>query len=291
MARMKLLRLIALLCLVGVAPACVVQTTRQELTARDGTRLASSVAGQGDTAVLLIHCWCGNREFYAEQVCVLSDRYRVVSFDLPGHGASGRPARAWSVTGFADDVVAVADAYGLERIVLVGHSMGGPIALAAAARLRGRVIGIVGLDNLHDADRAMTAEMVEPFAAALEADFDANLRRAVASMLAPGADPALAQWISERALRTDPAAATALMRDFAALDLPGLMRGAGVPVRCINSASSPWPTNVAGNRRYCDFDAVVLDGVGHFLQLEAPARVNPLLRTTIDELAGRASAR
>ena len=62
----------------------------------------------------------------------------------------------------------------LPDVVLVGHSMGGPVALVAAAKLPGKVRGIVCADTLHNAETAMPREMVEQFAAAAEKDFPAR---------------------------------------------------------------------------------------------------------------------
>ena len=82
----------------------------------------------------------------------------------------------------------------------------------------------------------------------------------------------------------------ALLGDFARISLPGLFEGAGVPIRAINATPGPMTpqTNVVGNRRYADFDAVILDGVGHFLQLEAPDRFNAHLRDAIAALEATA---
>jgi len=57
---------------------------------------------------------------------------------------------------------------------------------------------------------------------------------------------------------------------------------AGVPVRVINA--DKWPTNLSGNRQYADFDAVILEGYGHFLMQEAPAELNAALSETVKSI-------
>ena len=255
--------------------------------APDTVEIAYDVRGQGEPTIVLIHCWCGNREFWREQVDELARDHRVVQLDLPGHGASGRNRERWTVTGFAPDVQAVADKLGLQRMILVGHSMGGPIALAAAARMQGRVVGVIGLDNLQDADRPMPREFAEKFARELERDFDTGMQGAIGQMLG-SEHPELAKWLTENAVKTDHAAAIALMRDFPNIDLGALFREAGVPIRNINSANPNFPTNVSANRKYADFTAQLMPGVAHFLQLEKPAEFNPRLRVAIAELEGPA---
>jgi len=81
------------------------------------------------------------------------------------------------------------------------------------------------------------------------------------------------------------ATGVALMRSFAAIDMPAWFREAGVPIRAINAAGGQ-PTQIEVNRRYADFDAVLMDGVGHYLHMTRPERFNELLLEAIDEIVG-----
>jgi pimeloyl-ACP methyl ester carboxylesterase len=73
----------------------------------------------------------------------LAPQFRVVALDHRGHGRGIRTPWPFRLEDCADDVIALADALGLERIILVGYSMGGPIALLARRRHAGRVSGLV----------------------------------------------------------------------------------------------------------------------------------------------------
>lgn len=78
---------------------------------------------------------------------VLADRYRIITFDLAGHGARPVPAgTTWEWQGLIDDVLAVADAADARRFHLVGESTGGTVALACAVDHPGRVAS-VGVSN------------------------------------------------------------------------------------------------------------------------------------------------
>lgn len=254
------------------------------LFTRDGVRMDWEGRGKGKPALVFVHCWCGNRNFWRGQIEELARDHQVFVLDLPGHGASGRNREHYTIEGLGADVAELVLALKLERVILVGHSMGGPVCLAAAARLRGRVVGIVGIDNLHDAERGMSADVIEPMAQRFEQDFPAAMEASMSGMLPPDVDPEVKAWILEQALRTDEKAAIELLRGFATLDTPRLLREAGVPVRCINSSSSPWKTNLAVNKKYADFDAVIIDGVGHFPQLEKPERFNETLKKVLERL-------
>jgi pimeloyl-ACP methyl ester carboxylesterase len=80
------------------------------------------------------------------------------------------------------------------------------------------------------------------------------------------------------------------MRDLFAVDTKKLLKEAGVPVRCINSAGGYQyfsPTAVETNRKYADYKAVTIDGIGHYPMLEKPAEFNAALRTLLAEFAGK----
>jgi pimeloyl-ACP methyl ester carboxylesterase len=284
--------------------ACAAPRTRpgaREFTAADGARLVYDDRGDargdlpdaGETAVVQVHCWCGDRAFWDAAVPEIAARYRVVAVDLAGHGESGRGRATWTVEGLADDVVDLIEALGLERVILVGHSMGGPLSLLAAPRLGGRLLGIVAVDTLHDVEHVWQAEMMEQWIASLAADWEPTMRQGVASMLPPGADRALAERIAAVACRTDRTAAVALIRDMFALDQAAALAACGVPVRAINAAAVlpiQIPTAVDTNRKYADFEAREMRGVGHYPMLERPAEFNALLMGELARLSAAAPA-
>jgi len=256
--------------------------------AADGVPIVYEVHGQGDMSVVFVHCWGCNREFWRGQIePVVAAGYRAVALDLPGHGDSGADRASWSVTSFAADVQAVADELQLERMVLVGHSMGGPVSLAVAGRDAGRVQGIICVDTLHDADFRMPEPMVNDLANRMEADYRGGLEDFVPQMFRPGADPAVIEWVIEQAVASDHPATIALMRDFPRLDMAGLFAEAGVPIRCINAAPADgqgMPTATETNRRYADFDVQLMEGVGHYPQLEMTPEFNDRLVAALAEL-------
>ena len=126
--------------------------------------------------------------------------------------------------------------------------------------------------------------MVQPAIDALEADYEAAAASLVRATLAPDADSALVDRITAGMKKTDPKVALALLRSFVDLDQAAALAACPAPVRCINAAH-PRATNTSGNRNVgADFDAVTIDGVGHFPMLEAPEAFNDRLRDVIEEL-------
>lgn len=261
--------------------------TVDTVLAADGTPIVYDLRGSGDVALVFVHCWACDRTFWREQLEAFASGYRVLSLDLAGHGASGHLRAAWSVTGLAQDVATVVRDAGLQRVVLVGHSMGGPVALLAAPLLPDRVEAVVCADALHDVEMTMSREVVEQLAGLFAADFRGTMEGMVGAMFPPGADTAIVDWVTRRAVAADSGPALALVRDYPNLDLPGAMRAVGVPVRCINAAPRPPAgpaTATETNRRYGDFDAVLIDSVGHYLMLERPSAFNTALLDVLGTL-------
>ena len=253
----------------------------------DGVPIAYDVRGQGEPTLVFVHGWSCDRDYWTQQLDEFAGDHRVVAVDLPGHGQSGKHRAFWSVDGFGDDITAVANALGLQRMILVGHSMGGFASLAAAARMPGRVIGVVGVETLHDAEMVYTSQMLAPVMEGFRADFPGTMSGAIDNMLPRDVDPDLESWIVNRSSRVDAQAALGVFASFAQLDVAGLFRNAGVPVRCINAEGKPpmtYPTQLETNRRYADFDAEFMPGVGHFLMLEEPRAFNSRLEDVIAAL-------
>jgi pimeloyl-ACP methyl ester carboxylesterase len=84
----------------------------------------------------------------------LAEVARVITPDLRGFGASDKPMGDYSMVSFADDLLRLIDALGLERIVLGGHSMGGYVALRFASSHRDRLAGLILVDSRAEADPA-----------------------------------------------------------------------------------------------------------------------------------------
>jgi len=265
----------------ATAPATQRSAVRQGTTpAPDGVPIAYDVRGAGDTALVFVHCWSCNRGFWKEQLDAFAGAYRVISLDLAGHGASGAGRARFTVAGLGGDVQAVVEALGLRRVILVGHSMGGPVALEAARLLRGRVVGIVAVDTLHDVTRPFPKAAFDGLVARYRADFPGTMDTFVGGMFPT--NPGARDWAMAEARKARPEVALALFGDFQNLDLPRMLSTAAVPVRCVNAAppNGP-PTSVEANRKHGDFDAVTVEGAGHFLQLEKPEAFNARLREVL----------
>jgi pimeloyl-ACP methyl ester carboxylesterase len=266
------------------------KATKKTVRADDGLNIVCEVRGKGDTALLFLHGWCGERAYWKNQVNVFAPDYVIVTLDQAGHGESGKDRKQWTAGGLAGDVESVVKDLGLKRVILVGHSMGGPVALMAAKRMPGTVVAVVGVDTLQNAELKRPEEDTKKLLEAFASDFKGTLRAGFPALLHEKTDPELKNWLLTRAEAQDEKMALGLMRDMMGLDTKTLIKDAKVPVRCINSAGGfkfHTPTNVAANKKYADYDAVLIEGVGHYPMLENPQEFNEKLRDVLKALKAK----
>lgn len=263
------------------------EAEKKTIKADDGVSLVCEVRGQGETAIIFLHGWCGDRDYWKHQAEAFAKDYRIVSVDQAGHGESGKDRKAWTLDSLAGDMQAVVKALDLKRVILVGHSMGGPVALAAAKKMPKVVVAVIGVDTLQDADKKRDDEMMKPIIEGFEKDFKGTMQMGIGGLLSEKADPELKKQIVDRAAKQDQKMALALMRELVGQDMKTLLKEAKVPVRCINSAGGYlWftPTSVENNKKYADYDAVLMENVGHYPMLEKPEEFNKKLAEVLKGL-------
>ncbi|NDH41758.1 MAG: alpha/beta hydrolase, partial [Gammaproteobacteria bacterium] len=148
---------------------------------KGGVDIHYELVGSGSPTLVFIHGWNCDRSYWSGQIPVFAATNQVVAIDLAGHGDSGVGRDEWTMANFGEDVAAVADALRLEDMILVGHSMGGPVALEAARRLKARVRMIIGADTLNDVSMTFPDEQLSGMLAAMEADFQGTVEGLVRS--------------------------------------------------------------------------------------------------------------
>jgi 2-hydroxy-6-oxonona-2,4-dienedioate hydrolase len=115
---------------------------RQHFVNAAGIRTRIVEAGSGPTLVM-VHGTGGHLEAYTRNVRELSQHFRLVLFDMVGHGLSEKPNRPYLIDYLSDHLVAVLDVLGIERAHLSGESLGGWVAAWTAAHHPDRVDRLV----------------------------------------------------------------------------------------------------------------------------------------------------
>ena len=257
---------------------------RKTCQAPDGVTIVYSAAGAGEPALVFIHGGLADRTFWDAQFKAFAGRHRLLALDLAGHGESGANRQKWGIPEFAADVRAVVEAEKPKRVILIGNSLGGPVAIEAALLLPGCALGVVGVDTFQDLGSKIGADEARQRAELFRGDFSGGLKQMLRALFHPDADPELVAEAERRMARTSPEAAYATLLSLAGYDTGAPARRMSVPVRAING--DLFPTDVEAVRRVkADFDAVILPHMGHYPMLERPEEFNRQLGLIIAELS------
>ncbi len=284
-ALMSLATLAMVVLVTGCGPS---QSIRHEhvttVNSADASPIVYGVRGQGDIAVVFIHCWTCNHEFWRPQIEAFSNDYRVIWLDLAGHGLSGSNRTQYTMEAFGKDVAAAVTASDAKKVVLVGHSMGGPVAVEAADILGDKVIGIVGVDTFYTPfespkSEAAINEFVQPF----RDDFKQASEKLVRSMFVPTADPELVTSVVDQMSVADPEMGASAMYEilkWSARNKPSALDSYSSKLRNINADPS-------GDSQSGHQSVTLIPGVGHFIAQAKPHEFNEALRRILLEFQTR----
>lgn len=261
-------------------------TRAQRTPSADGVEIAYEVFGDPwaeGPPLVLVHGWSCDRSYWDAQVGPLSERHRVVTVDLAGHGESGMDRKWWTIASYGADVAAVLEVLDLHDAVLVGHSMGGDVIVDAARAAPDRVAGLVWVDAYRELGQPFPSEEIEAFVGNLESDFQAATYAFVSENLFPAeADADLVDRVSGDMAEAPPEVALpSILNSFQNGHLVPvvLQTEIDVPIVAINPADGTTDAESLG--RY-GVDVELLPGVGHFLMMEDPAGFNELLLRVLE---------
>ena len=250
----------------------------------DGVPIAYEVHGQGSPALVLVHCWSCDRSYWKEQIEYLSPQYQLVLVDLAGHGESGLGRKDYTMAAFGDDVAAVVNHLGLEKVVLVGHSMGSDVVVEAAKRLPGKVVGMVWIDEYKSFEQAATPEQVDAFLVPFRKDFRGTTDKFVRGLFGPNADPKLVDRVARDMASAPPAVGLSALRNafLNSAVIAASVDELKLPVVALNADRQPTDH---GSLAKHGVKAFVMPDIGHFIPQEDPARFNRSLDSVVKGLA------
>lgn len=278
-----LLVLLLLAALSACSPLETKKTAGPQVVASgaDGSAIHYGVRGEGDVTLVFVHCWTCNHRFWDRQIEHFSRDYRVVWLDLAGHGESDSRRERYTMQAFGQDVASVVEAVGARRVILIGHSMGGPVSVEAAGLLGGKVLGVVGVDTFHTGfpypqTETEIARMVKPF----EENFPATTQHMIGTMFTPQSDPAVKDWVMTQFDGSKQALGVSAMYELLRWNAAGKLAQYKGPLRNINAA----PT---GKEQPRHPSVVLIPGVGHFVAQENPDAFNAALQKIVDGFVAR----
>ena len=117
--------------------------------------------GEGDITLVFVHGYTNNKEIWEEQVSYFSNKYKVIAVDLPGFGKSSHNRTDWTMENYGKDIAGLVQKLNLNKVVLIGFSMGTPVVIEAADLLKDETIGLILVDNIKDVKINYPDEAIE----------------------------------------------------------------------------------------------------------------------------------
>jgi len=277
----KFLTLIACLTLAVIGASLSVAQLPSKMMELDGVSMYARLDeskihykshGKGDDAIVLIHGWGGNLELWNEHIApLLKGRDRVLALSLPGHGKSDSPQTVYSMDYYARAVEAVMREAKVKRAVLVGHSMGTPIARQFYRKYPEKTLGIVIVDG--SLRPFGDKKLMDGFLAGFRGpNYKEVGRQMFAGMAGPNLSPDIMTRVQTTFLNTPQHVLVSSMEGMADDSIWGADK-VNVPVLAVMAKSPFWPPDTEQFYRGIapKLDFVMWEGVGHFLQMEKPA--------------------
>jgi pimeloyl-ACP methyl ester carboxylesterase len=250
-------------------------------------------AGGGEDVVLCLHGWPQHWYLWRRVLPALADRHRVIAMDLRGFGWSDAPPSGYEKENMADDVLAVLDELGLDRVKLIGHDWGGWIGFLIGLREPQRIERFLALGApppwtpvrsglRHSWRLVYQLPIASPGLGALlhrQADLVPRTLVAASTIRDPWDETTLRAFADNLEEPARTRAGVQLYRAFLLREMPAILRGRyanarlSVPTRLVNGADdfATAPAMVAGTeRRADDMQIEIIPGCGHFIVDEMP---------------------
>lgn len=237
------------------------------------TELYFAQAGQGQPALLFVHGAGGDHTIWGEQFRELAKDFSVIALDLNGHGRSLAREGAGLQT-YVEDVLAVLEAVAMPTVV-IGHSMGGAIALTVALQ---RPKNLIGLGLIGTGARLKVHPQILELC---QTDCEKAIELVISWAFAEGVSPELVQKAREQMRRNGQAA---LSRDFlscSTFDVMNRLNEISVPTVVIcgrEDKLTPVKYSEYLQQNIPQAQLKIVEGAGHMVMLERPHDVTSALR-------------
>jgi pimeloyl-ACP methyl ester carboxylesterase len=231
--------------------------------------------GRGGLPVIFVHSLAGNTSQWSAQLEHLRTSRRAIALDLRGHGRSKPPADGdYAIKSLAADIDTIVGRIGLAEFVLVGHSMGGIVALAYADDHPARVAGILLVDPAGDV-RKVPADDIRQFMGAIDSGAYTEAIEDWWNQMLAGSDDAIRSRVIQDLRNTPQETVVGIFKATLQYDPLPALGGYRGPILSIITPFNDAPYSL--HRLHPALPHRKFHGTGHWLQLDKPVEFNRLL--------------
>ena len=232
--------------------------------------------GSGDPPILLVHGGMDDHTHFAPQYEHFGINHRTIAIDLRGYGQSDKPRQNYTIAGYADDLVWLCNELQIVKPVIIGHSMGGLIALELASKFPELPSAIVILDSPVIPPKEFI-EGLKPLVLAMQTqEYRENLKNFLLPFIGFTNDPNRKDRLLQELLLVEQHVIASTLASYstynsvsaaASCKVPVLYVGSGIPFSDLSRFNSLCPQLIVEKTF----------GSGHYHQLEVPQQINSLI--------------
>ena len=255
---------------------------RENIISDDGVMINYYIKGNEKKALVFVHGYSCSSEYWWPQLEYFSKDHTVIAVDIAGHGKSGLNRQEYSMDAFGNDVTSVIEHLDLEEVVLIGHSMGGPVIVKAANKLGVKTRLIVGVDTFHD----LSTEGIGGFARTavntmFKLFYESMTEDSIDDFFIDKTDEDLARWIRNDALKSPKHISQGTLDALLTMNYPESLRELSIPIVALNARTFRETKLDSNMNTYKNLQIEFMEDVGHFIMLERPVEFNNWLETKI----------
>ena len=267
------------------SPLSKVGFIKKTTKSSDGVDIVYFEKGKGNQTLVFIHGYSCNSNYWWAQLDYFSKNYKVISVDLGGHGESSQTRENYNMGQFGQDVVAAMNSSNIKEAILIGHSMGGPVAVEAAVILEDRAKAIIGIDTLHDVAKEPASTFVKLMVGTMfRFSQESATEKATAGFFIESSNTELSAWIKEGSRKAPVDASRGSLQSLLGMNYPDQLRKIDIPIKLLNSRYFR-DTNVEANlQQYKNLNIEFMEDVGHFIMMERPTEFNQWLKQELELL-------
>lgn len=278
---------IMLLCL--FLAGCQVKTLQdvssEQITLSDNTKIVYKTYGSGNETIVFLHGFGCDINAWQHQFEYFSKDYKTVFIDLPGYGQSDKPRVEYSLDFYADAVKNVLDTLGVQKAVLIGHSLGTAICRQVIFDNPGLVSKMVDVDGVYCffPEDSIIREQLEMQYTAFASMFDApDIKETMQQFIQPLFIEQTPQSVKDYVMSTMPNTlqyiASSTMKNLI-LEKYWTNEIITIPSLIIAAKNSQIPPDYKDIMQmlYSDMQYEELDSVGHFIMMEQPEMFNDMV--------------
>ena len=221
---------------------------------------------------------------------MFSKKYRTIFVDLPGIGKSDKCRDNYTIESYANDIKELITKLNLNKVILIGHSMGGAIMLESICQIENQIIGLVGLDTLFPFDQSLyvqnSQEDIEKLTALYRDNPYGILKyRVLNEFLSDKFDPIDKEWILHDVEQLDIHVLISQTVELAKWNLIDVIKDIHKPIRLIISSIS----EEKGKNEFEKYfnDTIFVKGLKHLLMIEDFNLINQFLEDIIQSMIAK----